>query len=427
MRTIGDPKPSPRCTSTTASVLVLLAAALGAGGCSGESQAGKPGGASSSGGVSSDGMSRGPAFLAATRIWDNSSTTSYFHVLPSIEQGTAVDLTQALEVPGSAKLYASEELGWFAIGDGESPTISSYTLDDHNALVKGVSISLQPYGVQDLWPTLYFISPTKAYYPDRAGKQLIILNPKTMEVQGSIKLPQTARDGYLSLYGYTAIQRGKTLLFSVGWFDWEKNDTVLGETGLVLLDTETDTVKRFDVDKRCGGITQANVTASGDTYFVSSALAGAAHRLSRLLTEPCALRVQKDADAFDQGYIQHLGELTAGAIAGEPVPGVGDSLFLRTFDESLATIKPDNKTWDLTGQKAWRWWRWDTAKNQAVQVSEMTPSPADVLWFQVDNRVFGAETKEDNSETTLLELTANGGPKTALKAPGFLYGLAKVR
>lgn len=404
-------------TSATSSVLVLVAASLS--GCGSESQ--EPG-ETSGGGIPS-----GPAYVAATRVWDETATTSYFRVLPSLEQGTAVDLDQALEYPGSAKLYASPDPVWFAIGGGEAPTIARYTLGDRGALVEGDTINLQPLGVQGLWNTIYFVSPTKAYYPDRAGQQLIILNPTTMEVEGKIDLTQTNRDGHLALYGYTPILRGKTLLFSVGWFDWETDDTIVGETGLVLIDTETNTVSRVDVDTRCGGITQAIVTASGDAYFVNSALAVAAHRLGRLPTEPCALRVQKDADAFDQDYVQHLDELFAGAMAGEPMPGGGDTLILRTFDESLATIATDSQTWDLTGQKAWRWWRWDTATNQTVQIDDLAPGLADVLWFQVDGRVFGTETKEDYSESTLIELTAEGGPKRALTVPGFLYGVARVR
>lgn len=237
MRTIRHNERPARRMSATASALVLLSASLGNTGC-GASPQDNPD-------ETQGDVIQGTAYLAATRIWDDSATNSYFQVLPSIDQGTAVDLKKAVEIPGSAKLYASEDIGWFAIGDTESLTISRYTLDDRGALVKGETVSLQPYGVTSLWPTLYFVSPTKAYYPDRAGSQLIILNPTTMEILGDVKLPETVRDGYLSHYGYTTIRRGKNLLFSVGWFDWEKKDAVLGETGLVVLDTETDKVDRI--------------------------------------------------------------------------------------------------------------------------------------------------------------------------------------
>src|SRR5687768_7864199 len=204
-----------------------------------------------------------PAFLLGTRIFDDSSITSYFHVLPSLEAGVEVDAARALEAPGSAKLYSVPGLGWFALGGGEAPTITRYTIGADNQLLAGESISLSAYGVQGLWDTLYVVSPTKAYYPDRAQGQLIAWNPSTMQITGSIALPETLRPGYLALYGYAPILRGTQLLISVGWFDWDVNDSVLGETGLLVLDTTTDTVQRFDVDPRCGGITQPIATSAG--------------------------------------------------------------------------------------------------------------------------------------------------------------------
>ena len=332
-----------------------------------------------------------------------------------------------MEVPGAAKLYAVPDLGWFAIGGGEGPAITRYTLDVRGALVKGDSISLQAYGVDSLWDTLYIVSPTKAYYPDRAGTQLIIWNPSEMVVTGSIPLPETARDGYLALYGYAPILRGKSLLFSVGWFDWEENDSVLGETGLVRIDTETDRVAGVEVDERCGGVTQPVTTASGDTYLASSALAGAAYRLGRLPTKPCVLRVQAGETTFDGQYLQELDALTGADVSGEPIPAGGNALYLRVFDEPVATVAADSATYELTGQSAWRWVRWDVATHEVKAITSLDVSTSDVLWFQVDGRVYGTETTADYSETTLIDLTAEGGPKRELTAPGFLHGVAKIR
>ncbi|WP_437742533.1 hypothetical protein WMF39_44515 [Sorangium sp. So ce1504] len=426
-------------TSATAFVLVLLTGVLGSGcgddetsnpvdhsGSSGQGGAGQGGGGGGQGG-GGGGQDGGDAFIVATRVWDDTATNSYFHVLPSIEPGTEVDPSQALEIPGSARLFAFEGLGWFGIGEAEAPTISRYTLDGSNKLVKGDSISFQPFGVQSLWPTNYLISSTKVYHPDRAGEQIVVWNPTTMEVEGTIPLPDTHREGYLALYGYGSVLRGKTLLISVGWFDWKTTDTILPETGLIAIDTETDTVVRFDVDDRCGGITQPIETASGDAYFVSSALAGAAYHLERLESEPCALRILKDADAFDPDFHLLLSELSDGAIAGDPIPAGGDSLFLRVFEPELATIEEETKTSGVTSQPAWHWWRWDTATNEATAVGELAPSPANVSFFEVDGRVFTIDEGSGSTESTLIELTAEGGPKLGLKTPGYLHGLAKVR
>jgi len=366
-------------------------------------------------------------YLVGTRIWDDATTTSYFNVVSSLEEGTSVDLAQAVEVAGAAKLYAIGDIGWLAIGGGEEPTITRYTLNDAGKLVRGATLSLLSLGVTSLWDTLYVVSETKMYYPDRANRQLIVINPTAMEVQGTVELPETAREGFLSLYGYTPLLRDGKLLFTVGWFDWFETDSVLGETGLVVVDTATDTVERFDVDDRCGGITTGVVTESGDAYFVSSALAAAAHRLGRFTPSPCALRVNAGEDAFDSGYVKELADVVTSEVAGEPVPAGSNALFLRVFDESEATFTETSATTELTGQAAWRWWRWDVESGEASPVEELAPSTSDVLWFQVDGRVYGTETTSTYSHTTLIELTAEGGPKAALTAPGFVHGVARIR
>jgi hypothetical protein len=201
----------------------------------------------------------------------------------------------------------------------------------------------------------------------------------------------------------------------------------LGDTGLVVFDTATDTVVRYDVDARCAGITQAIELPSGDAYFVSSSLAGVAHRLGRLSSEPCALRVLAGEDRFDPGYALRLADVTGGAIAGEPVAFRGDELLLRVFDESRANIEKDAHTWDLTGQAAWGWARWDVQTNGFEPMDALGASTADVFTFHLDGKVYASETKTDYSETTLIDLTSESGPERALRIPGFLQGIARIR
>src|SRR5688572_28959560 len=125
-----------------------------------------------------------PAYLLGTRIFDDTTTMSYFHVVPGLDADVSVDVQSGIEVSGSAKLFSAYDLGWFAIGSGESPTVTRYELGADGALVERESMSLLAQGVSDLWDTLYFVSPTKAYYPDRDGGQIIIWNPTTMQVTG---------------------------------------------------------------------------------------------------------------------------------------------------------------------------------------------------------------------------------------------------
>ena len=367
------------------------------------------------------------AYLIGTRVWDDATTTSYFQVVRSLDQATEVDLDRAIEVSGAAKLYAVEGIGWFAIGSADDPTITRYTLGDDDQLVEDERISLADYGVSGLWDTLYTISPTKMYYPDRDGLQIIIINPKDMTIEGSIDLSMTAREGFLANYAYTAVERDGKLLISVGYFDWNENDAVLGETGLLVIDTETDSVERFDSDERCGGIVQPIVTESGDAYFVSGALAAAAHELGRLDTPPCALRILDGEERFDPDYALELSDVAGTALVGEPVPGGGDHIYVRVMDEELATIEEGAATWEVTGQLAWSWARWNVETDAFVVLDALEPATADVMWFQIDGRVYGTATDAEYTETTLIELSDEGEATERLTAPGFMHGIAKIR
>ena len=85
--------------------------------------------------------------------------------------------------------------------------------------------------------------------------------------------------------------------------------------------------------------------------------------------------------------------------------------------------------------------RWDGAKQEflcpchaavfdrhGAVVSGPPPAPLpsyDVK--EVDGRVFTIDEGSGSTESALIELTAEGGPKVGLTTPGYLHGLAKVR
>jgi hypothetical protein len=410
---------------------IFVFVSLGLGGalaaCGSADADGGMGGAGGEGGGTWEGT--GPAYAVSTRVFnpETDGATSFFHLVDSLDADTKIDPSTGLEFGGSARLFASEEYDWFAIGSGEDSTITRITLGP-DGIEPGESISLASYGVTSHFSDeIYFVSKTKAYYPDREGEQLIVINPEKMTVEGSIELPDTHREGFLALYGYEFLRRGDLLLFSVGWFDWNQ-DIVLDETGLVAIDTETDTVVSTDVDTRCGGITTPVNLASGDTYFLTSALASANYRIGRMETEPCALRVLADEDTFDADYAEPLASLVDGQLAGEPVSAGGNELYFRVFDEEEATIEDGQYSWDLTGQLVWSWVRWDVSEDEAVLEPSLEPSTADVVSFFADGQTYGMEALDaDYSRTRLIQLSVPGAPEQRLTATGFLQGLARMR
>lgn len=367
-------------------------------------------------------------YAVATRVFstDSDAITTYVQVVGSLDQGTTLDTKKATEFGGPAELFSLAAPRWVAVGEGESAQLSSYSIAANQTIKKEQTISLQNQGLKSFFSNkLYQVSATKVYLPDPDNAQLIALDPTNMKVLGVVALPTTKREGFTPVYSYDSVQRSGKLLFAVAWFDWT-NDKIVPETGLVTLDTNTDQAT-IAVDTRCGGITNPIKLPSGDTYFPSSSLAAASFELKRLATEPCVLRIKAGADVFDPAYHVKLRELTGGAVAGEPAPTGAEEIFLRVLDTTKATIKPETASFELTGQSAWTWRRWNPTSNALTNVDALEPSTANAYWYEVEGRVFYAQPAADYSKTQVIELNAAGGPKNALSGPGLISGIGRVQ
>ncbi|MET0342274.1 MAG: hypothetical protein ABW252_14815 [Polyangiales bacterium] len=367
-------------------------------------------------------------FLAGTRTFtpDGSQTFSYFQVVGSVDAGNELDTKKSIELTGSVKLFTLSDGSWLALGEAEAPVLTRYTVDAAGALQKRESLTLQPSGVTSFFgDVLYEATPNTVYYPDVDGHQLVVIDPVAMAVRGTIPLPATERAGYTAYYSEGYVKRDGKVLFSVGWFDWTA-DKIIPETGLVVIDTRTNTVERVDVDARCGGIDTPLTLANGDAYFVSNTMAASAFDLKRYEKNPCALRVRAGADKFDPDYALDLRTVVGGALAGDPIPAGGDALYLRVLDKSLATTTAQTASFELANQPAWRWVRWDLGTNTSTPLA-LPPAPSNTEWFQIGERVFAAEVNADYTRSVLLELNAPGGPKPALASPGYLHSLVGLR
>ena len=94
---------------------------------------------------------------------------NYFSLVESLAEARTLDYARSLEVPGRPRLYAAKGVGFFAIGAGESPTITRYEVRD-GALVPGASLSFPNLGVRAMGAqAVLFVSDTKAYYLERAS------------------------------------------------------------------------------------------------------------------------------------------------------------------------------------------------------------------------------------------------------------------
>lgn len=75
---------------------------------------------------------------------------------------------------------------------------------------------------------------------------------------------------------------------------------------------------------------------------------------------------------------------------------------------------------DVSRAPAWHWWRLNLDTKMAAPTT-LAPGSAGATEFVIDGAVYTSISKEDFSETTLVEMTAPGAPKIGLSVKGYVH------
>lgn len=372
-------------------------------------------------------------FTSVATVDDDS--TSYLAITDSLDGTTELDTKQAIEVPGASRFYAPEAGGFFALGSNEDLSITRYDVSKDGEFEETGRVSFAGVGVTRLHYRAAFLSETKAYYIDHTQAQIVIWNPRDMTIDGTITLPEEIADGY---EGYTSVLpyfrmpvvQGR-LFIPVAWHVAEAG-TARDVTGLVVVDTKTDSVLSFTETDRCAGATELAFDDNGDVYYgtnVNQPYGRFAHD-PKLLAENhpgCILRIRAGEQDFDPEYILRLeevvGDRTSMGLADGAAPGIG---YVQVIDEdklAWADVKDEDTFW---GEAVWDWWKVDLATGEAERDTEIPISAPFMTSYQVDGRRYVARQTGDNS-SRLFELRADGQHLPGLSSVGEIRGIARVR
>ncbi|HTU61472.1 MAG TPA: hypothetical protein VMF89_23615, partial [Polyangiales bacterium] len=313
------------------------------------------------------------------------------------------------------------------LGGGEEPTVTRYDLSETGEFVESdEAISFQPRGTDFLGDTMVFVSDEQAYYFDAPNTQLIRWNPTSMEIEGEIDLSVTFKKDLTTIYDLKPLLRDDgTLLFPVTGRNFETDET-FSATGLVVIDTDSDKVLSYVEDERCQGITWSALTSEGDLYAATSPYYSVRQRVTGKGPAPCVLRVRKGETEFDPEYKVELAELVDGRVAGGLAPAGKGALFFRAVGPDVE-IDEDSDVSGVWSDAVWTWQRWDLATDDVEPVKGLPPSAAGGLTYEIDGHVYAVDAEADWSASTLIDLTAEGGPQSALHATGYIYGAARIR
>ena len=380
-----------------------------------------------------NGGAEGPLYATFIRVDNPDGRINYVALTEDLEQGTEVDLTNALEVPGFSRRYAPEGGGFFAIGDGEDMTITRYTINENNEFVEENRISFAGQGVTQMHWRNEFLSPTKAYYVDVTQGQIVVWNPEEMTITKTIMLPEQVADGY---QGYNT---------SVGFFDfpivdnrmyipleWLNFNTKEGleATGLVVVDTQTDQVLSYTETEKAPAATNFVVDTNGDIYFGTSGYYLAHGFVKDGINRPNGgiLCVKAGEMTFDESYYVSFSSLTGNertgvSLASAPGDGIAYTTLLNEETTSWSEIVDFRSYISSSG---WEKWKVNLRTGEAELEKGLPASGpgADTRLIDGEPYVFSFN---DFGSTTVFKLNTTGNHEEKLTVDGLLNLVVKVR
>ncbi|HEX6245353.1 MAG TPA: hypothetical protein VFZ61_30735, partial [Polyangiales bacterium] len=315
-----------------------------------------------------------PLYAVFTQVETADGESAYLGVTDTLDGEVELDLSRSLEVPGASRFYAPSSGGFFALGSNEDYSITRYDLDEQGRPRESGRVSFAAIGVSRLHFRAVFVSETKAYYIDHTQAQIVVWNPRTMEIERSIQLPEELQNGYegyttvLPYHRYPLVQ--DRLFIPVSWYNFEQG-TARDVTGLVVFDTDKDEVISYTETDRCAGASELAFDANGDVYYGTSVnhpfYAFAQDPQQRAVERPgCILRIRAGEQEFDPDYLVKLSDVVQGGVAmgltDGAEPGIGYVQVLDEDEQRWSDVTSEDEFWESA---AWRWWRLDLAKGTA--------------------------------------------------------------
>lgn len=374
-------------------------------------------------------------YVLTTRVSSSDDQQlSYLLSVPSLDAGATFDLSGAVELESTDNNIAGlAGTPFIYVGSCTEPTITRWEAKPDGSLEKGPSVSFANLGFTDACiDTSPVYSADKAYFlpSQSAEREIAVWNPSSMELLGTIPLPDIAPEGEL-LPVVSLSERSDRIFATVYWQEaYDQDWTHLGDhVRIIEIDPATDSVVGQTDDTRCNELFASGATSDGTLYFspgsydapVRSILGGERG------VDPCLLRIVPPETSFDQGYQLDLSSLAGGRPAGDLVVLNDDVAFLHVWhSEVVDPVLEDLSNWeDTVNQAGFLWWKWTMGSEGAEPIGEQAPANGVVL-FQVDGRTLVTRFSEDYTSTTLDELDPAGAISPGLSGPGQVFGVVRA-
>lgn len=369
------------------------------------------------------GAKRAPrAFVLSSIVTSGDEAMSYVTVLPSLD-GQTVDYENSREFSGNADTWVYG--GAVFVADAENQTITKYTLEG-DRLEEAGELGLGAYGPTDVgfWVNV-FISSTKAYFTNAPGEYLV-WNPTTMEITGTIPLPEMPDRGpHQAVFSYSdrsAILRDNLLFHAVYW---ASEDYFHFDAGSKIMVYDTDTDELVDVlDAPCPGLDYGTKDNDGNLYFSSWVFApGGAAVLDQPTT--CVVKVP-NSEPLGVEHAFNVSEIADGRQGGAlRYLGNGQAMLAVLHDEHAAE-NGETEVDAITFGANWRFWSYDLESGAAATLDEIDWNAGAAYSIKSGAITYMLVPDGEYESTIVYEIDANGSAKGVLEAPGWALRLFPV-
>jgi len=238
---------------------------------------------------------------------------NYVFVVPDLEVGDLSKL-QGREVSGASRAFVLDQKVYIA--DAESLSIKRFNVDAELQLVADGEMSFLNHGVTYFDTGWTFVNEERAYYMNSEQLEVIVWNPKTMNITGTIDLSSLKVDGFADFYADGGTLIGDKL-YAIYWNnDYEAGKLEQAVTLAVISTTEDKLLGKMR-DERCWSAWPGSVLPDGHFYVPGNA-ASAGMQFTSKPKPPsnCLLRIKKGESELDTDFVKQMDDLTAPLVGG---------------------------------------------------------------------------------------------------------------
>ncbi len=405
--------------------LCLLLALAACGGSDDTRLAGAGGPASTTDGTGE--MGEGPVYAIGTLVTSDNGSNAYVRLVNDLDfAGEEVVLDQAREFPGQSDLAVHR--GSLLVASGDEPTISKYSVARDLQLEQAdaaTRVNFSNYGIASaaFWNN-QFVAADKAYMVNGA-QELIVWNPETMQVEGTIELPDIgAREGLQVVAGLadraSVVHDGKFYL-SLYWTDESYADRS-DDSVLVVVDVATDTVEGT-ITASCPGLDYATVDEAGQLHF-SNWTGGPGTYFVLGTAQNCIATVDP---ATRQVTTRTFASIADGH-EGAAFKYAGNGRFVMSvFDEVRADVANAVEPFGVVGGTNWQLWSYDPVSGESAPIEAVDWNSGAIIHSQIDGALYSMVPGADYASTVAYRLGSAQDTSAVFGITGWSFRLFQVR